>query len=135
SRQGSGWSTPRVSPSRPPAMKGRCSSGNAGRGPCSRRSSFLSSWTLVPWSEIDRTLEADHLTSLYLPRAAVPIARELTRLAELVRVLRARCPWDREQTHNSLVPHLLEETYETMEAIEALGSDPAAATPELAAHV
>ena len=89
----------------------------------------------VPWSEIDRTLEADHLTSLYLPRAAVPIARELTRLAELVRVLRARCPWDREQTHISLVPHLLEETYETMEAIEALGSDPAAATPELVAHV
>jgi len=89
----------------------------------------------VPWSEIDRTLEADHLTSLYVPRVAVPIARELTRLAELVRVLRARCPWDREQTHHSLVQHLLEETYETMEAIEALGADPAAATPELAAHV
>ena len=32
----------------------------------------------VPWSEIDRTLEADHLTSLYVPHLAVPIARELT---------------------------------------------------------
>ena len=89
----------------------------------------------VPWSEIDRTLEADHLTSLYLPHAAVPIAREITRLTELVRELRARCPWDREQTHRSLVQHLLEETYEAMEAIEALGEDPANAAPELAAHV
>jgi tetrapyrrole methylase family protein/MazG family protein len=89
----------------------------------------------VPWSEIDRTLEADHLTSLYVPHLAVPIARELTRLAELVRVLRARCPWDREQTHHSLVQHLLEETYEAMEAIELLGDDPAGAPPAVAAHV
>ena len=88
----------------------------------------------VPWSEIDRTLEADHLTSLYVPHLAVPVAGEVTRLAELVRVLRERCPWDREQTHQSLLPHLLEETYEAMEALEALGGDPADA-PELAAHV
>ena len=89
----------------------------------------------VPWSEIDRTLEADHLTSLYVPHVGVPIARELSRLAELVRVLRERCPWDREQTHHSLVPHLLEETYEAMEAIELLGDDPAGAPPAAADHV
>jgi MazG family protein len=29
------------------------------------------------------------------------------------------CPWDREQTHRSLRPYLLEETYETLEAIDA----------------
>lgn len=29
------------------------------------------------------------------------------------------CPWDAEQTHTSLVTYLLEETYETVEAIEA----------------
>jgi XTP/dITP diphosphohydrolase len=29
------------------------------------------------------------------------------------------CPWDREQTHASLVPYLLEEAYETVEAVEA----------------
>ena len=81
----------------------------------------------VPWAEIDRTLEADHLTSLYVPHLEVPIARELSRFAELVRVLRERCPWDREQTHHSLVQHLLEETYEAMEAIELLGDDPAGA--------
>ena len=89
----------------------------------------------VPWSEIDRTLEVDHLTSLYVPHVGVPIARELTRLAELVRVLRDRCPWDREQTHHSLVQHLLEETYEAMEAIELLGDDPAGAPPAVASHV
>lgn len=54
--------------------------------------------------------------------------------AELVRVLRARCPWDMAQTHRSLVRHLLEETYEAMEALEALGDDPAAAGPAAAAH-
>lgn len=32
--------------------------------------------------------------------------------------LRRECPWDREQTHESLAKHLLEETYETLEAIE-----------------
>lgn len=32
--------------------------------------------------------------------------------------LRSDCPWDREQTHASLAKHLLEETYETLEAIE-----------------
>ena len=40
---------------------------------------------------------------------------------ELVAVmdrLRSECPWDREQTHRSLAKYLLEETYETLEAIE-----------------
>lgn len=44
------------------------------------------------------------------------------RLLDLVVVmdrLRRRCPWDREQTHRSLVRYLLEETYETIEALEA----------------
>jgi len=89
----------------------------------------------VRWSEIDRTLEADHLTSLYVPQLEVPVARELMRLTELVRTLRDRCPWDREQTHGSLVRHLLEETYEAIEAVESLGDDPAAASPVVVAHV
>ena len=44
------------------------------------------------------------------------------RLLDLVRVmdrLREECPWDREQTHRSLARYLLEETYETLEAIES----------------
>jgi XTP/dITP diphosphohydrolase len=45
------------------------------------------------------------------------------RLIEAVRVMdRLRspggCPWDAEQTHSSLAPYLLEEAYETLEAIE-----------------
>ncbi len=43
------------------------------------------------------------------------------RLCDIVRQLRAPdgCPWDREQTHESLVPELLEETYEVAAAIRA----------------
>lgn len=43
----------------------------------------------------------------------------MKRLREVVHRLRAPggCPWDREQTHESLVPHLLEEAYEAVEAI------------------
>ncbi len=43
------------------------------------------------------------------------------RLLDLVTVmdkLRVQCPWDREQTHRSLARYLLEESYETLEAIE-----------------
>jgi MazG family protein len=48
-------------------------------------------------------------------------ANPFQRLCEIVRQLRAPggCPWDREQTHASLVPGLLEETYEVAEAIRA----------------
>jgi MazG family protein len=48
----------------------------------------------------------------------------VARFAELVRTLRERCPWDREQTHRTLTRHLLEETYEVLEAIEALPLHP-----------
>jgi MazG family protein len=36
---------------------------------------------------------------------------------DLVRFLRARCPWDAKQTPESLIPHLLEETHEVVDAI------------------
>ncbi|WP_372636647.1 nucleoside triphosphate pyrophosphohydrolase [Fodinibius sp.] len=39
-------------------------------------------------------------------------------LVELVKVLRKECPWDRKQTHESLKDHLVEEAYETIEAID-----------------
>src|SRR3954467_10565958 len=41
-------------------------------------------------------------------------------LLDIMRRLRAPggCPWDREQTHASLRPFVLEETYEVLEAIE-----------------
>ncbi|MGI9121217.1 MAG: MazG nucleotide pyrophosphohydrolase domain-containing protein [Acidimicrobiales bacterium] len=74
----------------------------------------------VAWAGLDRAVAPDHLTSLWLPELAAPVGTELVRFAELVRTLRDRCPWDAEQTHSSLTRHLLEETYELLEAIEAL---------------
>lgn len=76
----------------------------------------------VPWAELDRAVEADHLTSVFVPAVSTPVAAELVRFAELVRTLRERCPWDREQTHASLTRYVVEETYEVVEAIE--GYDP-----------
>jgi uncharacterized protein YabN with tetrapyrrole methylase and pyrophosphatase domain len=46
------------------------------------------------------------------------VAGELVRFHALVQRLRAECPWDAEQTHASLTRHLLEETYEVLEAID-----------------
>ena len=40
------------------------------------------------------------------------------RLVEVMATLRRECPWDREQTHESLAPYLLQEAYETLETIE-----------------
>ncbi|MEM9521220.1 MAG: nucleoside triphosphate pyrophosphohydrolase [Actinomycetota bacterium] len=74
---------------------------------------------VTDWAEIDRTLEADHLTSLLIPEVAEPVAQEFARFDELVRVLRDECPWDRKQTHASLRTHLLEETHEVLEALDA----------------
>ena len=73
----------------------------------------------VPWHELDREVAADHLTSLWIPSMAAPVAAEFVRFEELVRRLRRECPWDREQTHSSLRQHLLEETHETLEALDA----------------
>jgi MazG family protein len=53
-------------------------------------------------------------------------ASPLIELVEIMAKLRAECGWKAAQTHRSLAKHLLEETYETLEAIEALdhGGDP-----------
>ena len=47
----------------------------------------------------------------------------LDRALDLVRFLRRECPWDREQTAESLVPHLLEETHEVVDAIHAADAE------------
>jgi tetrapyrrole methylase family protein/MazG family protein len=68
----------------------------------------------VAWAELDRSFEPDHLTSLWVPHISTP----MDGFAQLVKTLRAGCPWDAEQTHRTLTRHLLEETYELLEAIE-----------------
>jgi tetrapyrrole methylase family protein/MazG family protein len=81
--------------------------------------------SVVDWSELDRRVRPDHLTCVWIPRLAEPVAAELQRFADLVRTLRARCPWDQRQTHRSLTRHLVEETYEVLEAIDELDASPA----------
>jgi len=75
-----------------------------------------------PLCELDRAERFDHLSSLYLP--ALPLEQDLRTFAGLraiVHRLRAPggCPWDREQTHDSLRPFLLEETYEALEKLDS----------------
>lgn len=79
----------------------------------------------VDWWDLDRTVEPDHLTSLYIPAPASASAvgsagAEMQRLVTLMDTLRERCPWDAAQTHASLMPHLVEESYEALDALAAL---------------
>jgi uncharacterized protein YabN with tetrapyrrole methylase and pyrophosphatase domain len=73
---------------------------------------------------------ADHLTSVYVPvlRTSGDAVEDLV---ELMDQLRERCPWDNVQTHASLARYLLEESYETIDALETLASalDDEAANP------
>ena len=70
------------------------------------------------WEELPSRLEPDHLTGCYIPALAAPDGVEVQRFVDLVATLRRHCPWDAEQTHASLRPHLLEESYEVLEAID-----------------
>jgi tetrapyrrole methylase family protein/MazG family protein len=73
----------------------------------------------LPLFEIDRQDDLDHLSSLYL----LPLARpgSMSTYQNVVGRLRAPdgCPWDREQTHESLRSSLLEETYEVLAALDS----------------
>jgi tetrapyrrole methylase family protein/MazG family protein len=75
--------------------------------------------TTFPLFELDRGQQVDHLTALYVP--PLPHAGGLPTLQETVARLRAPggCPWDQEQSHESLRANLLEETYETLAALDA----------------
>ncbi|PJF35237.1 MAG: nucleoside triphosphate pyrophosphohydrolase [Candidatus Thermofonsia Clade 1 bacterium] len=71
----------------------------------------------LPLYALDRQ-PVDHLTSLYVPPLQLPGSFE--HFQEIMAHLRAPdgCPWDRQQTHESLRPYLLEETYEVLEALD-----------------
>lgn len=77
--------------------------------------------TTVDWADLDRSFEPDHLTAIYVPELAAPVAGEVQAFVDLVATLRAECPWDAEQTHATLARHLVEETYEVLEALDAVG--------------
>jgi len=62
---------------------------------------------------------ADHLTSIWIDELRTAgVATD--DLVDFMRRLRRDCPWDQEQTHASLTRHLLEEAYETLDALDAL---------------
>lgn len=56
---------------------------------------------------------------------ALPMASSIERFQETIAHLRAPegCPWDRKQTHESLRPYLLEETYEVLDALDSGDAD------------
>ena len=78
--------------------------------------------TAVALEDVDRVVVPDHLTALFVPATGASASGELARLLALAAVLRrpGGCPWDAEQTHHSLTRYLLEESYEVVEAVEAL---------------
>ncbi len=75
----------------------------------------------------ERPSRADDLLA-HVPEGPVPSSQGGQRLLDLVKVMaRLRgpggCPWDAEQTHRTLARHLLEETHELLEAIDADDAD------------
>ena len=78
--------------------------------------------TDLPLYELDRTSLTNHLCTLYVPPRG---EMDALRLPETLRYITMRlrrepdgCPWDRQQTHQSLTRHVIEETYEVVEALE-----------------
>ena len=82
----------------------------------------------LPLYEIDRSDHIGLLTVLYIPPLGEGTSFEA--FQEIIAHLRAPdgCPWDKEQTHQSLRAHLLEEAYEALAALDS--GDPAKMTEE-----
>lgn len=73
----------------------------------------------MPLYELDRQDDIDYLTSVYIPQD-VNNNKDFYDLLNIIDILRGEngCPWDREQTHESLRRAIIEESYEVVEAIE-----------------
>jgi tetrapyrrole methylase family protein / MazG family protein len=77
--------------------------------------------------DLDRNDRADHLTTVYLPPLSPTAASRVPEgLRHVVAKLRAPdgCPWDREQTHQSLRKYVLEEAYEVAEVLDEWDGSP-----------
>ena len=77
----------------------------------------------IPIYEIDRQKDIDHLTSLYIPQNTK--SKDFNDLLQIMDTLRGAkgCPWDKEQSHESLKKYLIEECYEVLEAIDEKNED------------
>lgn len=87
----------------------------------------------VPLYELDRLDHFGNLSLVYIPPAKEERIsyRQFSYLKQIVEILRSPdgCPWDREQTHQSIRKNLIEETYEVLETID--DEDPDAMCEEL----
>ncbi|MBP2033933.1 tetrapyrrole methylase family protein/MazG family protein [Clostridium algifaecis] len=74
--------------------------------------------------ELDRQEDIDYLTSIYIPKNSNAVY-DFRDLLDIVEKLRGEngCPWDREQSHESVKRNLIEESYEAVEAIEKNNDD------------
>ncbi|WP_339275469.1 nucleoside triphosphate pyrophosphohydrolase [Paenibacillus sp. FSL W8-0426] len=76
----------------------------------------------VPLHDLDRVEGYGNLSLIYVPRNTEDHLRRrsFARLHEIVNILRSPggCPWDQEQTHQSIRKNLIEETYEVIETID-----------------
>jgi tetrapyrrole methylase family protein/MazG family protein len=75
--------------------------------------------------ELDREEDIDYLTSLYIPKDEQNTIKDFYDLLDIMDILRGEegCPWDREQTHETLKRYLIEECYEVIEAVNSKDDD------------
>lgn len=73
----------------------------------------------MPLYELDRQEDIDYLTSVYIPQD-LNNNKDFYDLLDIMQKLRSEdgCPWDKEQTHESVKKSMIEESYEVVEAIE-----------------
>jgi len=92
--------------------------------------------TTLDASELATFAAADHLTSLWV-EGLRDAGEAMNDLVDFMKRLRAECPWDQEQTHASLTRHLLEEAYESIDALEtfARASDDGVLSDAMIDHV
>ncbi|AGF53948.1 tetrapyrrole methylase family protein/MazG family protein [Clostridium saccharoperbutylacetonicum] len=78
----------------------------------------------IPLFELDMQEDIDYLTSVYIPKD-MNNKKDFNDLLDIIEILRGEngCPWDREQTHESLKKSLVEESYEVIDAIDQADDD------------
>ena len=88
----------------------------------------------VPLYELDRLKDYSHLTSVAIAPIGDLLKKERFAFSDLMKIMDRLlafdgCPWDREQTHKTLAPYLIEEAYEAIDAINE--DDPSGLCEEL----
>ncbi|CAM5212420.1 Tetrapyrrole methylase family protein/MazG family protein OS=Ureibacillus acetophenoni OX=614649 GN=SAMN05877842_12333 PE=4 SV=1 [Ureibacillus acetophenoni] len=76
----------------------------------------------VPLYELDQVVEVNNLTTIYVPpvKGFEEALKDWSTFRQIVSTLRGPdgCPWDKEQTHESLKKYLIEEAHEFLAAVD-----------------